>query len=91
MCENTDACGFADKCNVKTGECFGNFNNPKWLAWYLAVMRWKLVLAVIVFEFSILTIKDSCRNYDWTAKQRYFHVFIEFWAWKVDQLRVFAF
>ena len=82
---------FADKCMLATGEYLGNFNNPKWSACYLAVMRWKLILAVIVFEFSMLTMKDSFRNCDWTDRRTYFRTFIGFWEWKVDQPRVFVF
>ena len=80
---------FTDEC--KTGEFLGSFNNPKILAWYLAVMRWKLFLTAMVCEFSILSIKDSCRNCDWTARWRYFSIFIGFGTWNMDQLRVFVF
>ena len=82
---------FAEKYKLATGKYSGNFNNPKWPVWYSAVMSWMLILAVIVFEFDMLTINDSYRNYDWTARRRYFRVFTGFGAWKLDHVIIFVF
>ena len=41
---------FADVHMLVNKEYIDNFNSPKWPTWYLAVMKWKLILEVMVLS-----------------------------------------